>query len=100
MKSLQIRRGELVRVHWLDAYGSMEAWTPDSEALRHGTFKVETVGYCLGVRKGYMVVCGDWADGCKGRVFAVPYGMILRIERVEAEMSAKKKGKKCKGKGK
>jgi hypothetical protein len=53
----------------------------------------------LGVRKGYMVVCGDWADGCKGRVFAVPYGMILRIERVEAEMSAKKKGKKCKGKG-
>ena len=79
---MKIRPGDRVVVKWLDAYGHHDAWTMDGDAFRGKKFKVETLGYCLGRRKGYLRLCGDWAKGQKGRVFAIPCGMVLSVERI------------------
>lgn len=76
-----IRPGDRVVVKWLDAYGHCDAWIPDEEAFGGGKFLVESTGYCLGVKKGYLRLCGDWAVGVKGRVFCIPYGMVLSVEK-------------------
>jgi hypothetical protein len=88
---MKARRGDMVIVRWLDAYGHCETWTPDADVLAGGKFEVESVGYYLGIKKGYLTLCGDWGPGQKARIFAIPYGMILEVEL------AKKKGKKTKG---
>ena len=79
---MRVRPGEKVVVKWLDAFGHCAAWAEDVDAYRGGRFRVETVGYYLGVKKGYLRLCGDWARGCKGRVFAIPSGMILKIKKI------------------
>ena len=45
-------------------------------------YEVVSCGFYVGASKKYLVIAGDMAEAAYGRVFYIPLGMILRVERI------------------
>lgn len=78
----KIEPGEMVLVRWLDAFNAPETWTEDKDIDLDHEYVVTSVGYHVGIGKSYLLICGDIGPGSKSRLFYIPIGMILGVERV------------------
>ena len=83
MKLQKLREGDQVSVKWLDAFGcSHIAWMECDEVDLKAEYEVVSCGFYVGASKKYLVIAGDMAEAAYGRVFYIPLGMILRVERI------------------
>jgi hypothetical protein len=74
--------GEMVRVRWLDAFNAPQTWTGNDEIELDCEYPVDSLGYYVGVGKSCLLICGDVGEGQKSRLFYIPIGMILGLERI------------------
>jgi hypothetical protein len=79
---VKLREGDLVTVTWLDAFGCTHiAWLECDEVDMKAEYSVESCGYYVGQSKKYLVLAGDMAEAAYGRVFYIPLGMIVKVQR-------------------
>jgi hypothetical protein len=80
---IKLREGDLVTVTWLDAFGCTHiAWLECDEVDMKAEYSVESCGYYVGQSKKYLVLAGDMAEAAYGRVFYIPLGMIVKVQRI------------------
>lgn len=80
---MKLRKGDLLVVEWLDAYGETHlAWIDDDELDLKGRYHVSSSGFYVGQTKEYLIIAGDTGPGASGRVFRVPFGCIEKVRKV------------------
>lgn len=69
-------------VNWFDSFVPQAPWVQDDSIMEDHSYLVESLGFYLRVDKKYITICGDMAEGSKGRVFYIPLGCIKSIGKI------------------